>query len=129
MATAGDMVTRALRLIGVLDATETPSAEDMVTGLDALNDMLHAWWSDNIIPGHVTLEQTDEIVLDDSALRAVRYSLAVELSIEYGRPLSEAIAAISEAEKKTLRIVNMTLTQAVFESGVTEHPMRDGYEW
>lgn len=40
---ANDVVTRALRLLGVIDATATPSAEDMQAGFDALNDMVDNW--------------------------------------------------------------------------------------
>ena len=40
---AGDLGTRALRLLGVIDATETPSAEDAQTAFAALNDMVDDW--------------------------------------------------------------------------------------
>lgn len=38
-----DFGTRALRLLGVIDATATPSAEDIQTCFDALNDMVDDW--------------------------------------------------------------------------------------
>lgn len=43
MATVADIVTRALRRLRIVDATESPSAEDMALGVQALNDMLRAW--------------------------------------------------------------------------------------
>lgn len=43
MATASDIITRALRGIGAIDAIETPSAEDMAAGLLALNESLEAY--------------------------------------------------------------------------------------
>lgn len=42
MALASEIITRALRGIGAIDAIETPSAEDMSAGLLALNDVLAA---------------------------------------------------------------------------------------
>lgn len=38
-----DFVTRALRLLGVCDPTETPQPEDAETGFQVLNDMVDAW--------------------------------------------------------------------------------------
>lgn len=40
---ARDLITRALRLLGVYEAGETPSPEDLSDGLEALNDMLDDW--------------------------------------------------------------------------------------
>jgi len=41
--TARDIVTRALKTLGVLAAGETPTAEDASDALDALNDMVDSW--------------------------------------------------------------------------------------
>lgn len=40
---ATDFGTRALRLLGVIDATATPSSEDIQTAYEALNDMIDDW--------------------------------------------------------------------------------------
>jgi hypothetical protein len=40
MATASSIITRALRIAGVVDAIETPSAAELSAGLDSLNDVL-----------------------------------------------------------------------------------------
>lgn len=42
MTTASQLITRSLRTLGVVTATETPSADDLSAGLDALNDVLAA---------------------------------------------------------------------------------------
>src|SRR5574343_847142 len=42
MTTARQLITRSLRTIGAITATETPSAEDLSAGVDALNDVLAA---------------------------------------------------------------------------------------
>ena len=43
MATAGDQINRALRLLGVLAEGETPSAETSQDALMALNQMIDSW--------------------------------------------------------------------------------------
>ncbi len=40
---ATDIGTRALRLLGVIDATQTPSSEDITSAFEALNDMVDDW--------------------------------------------------------------------------------------
>jgi len=43
MPSANTIVTRALRSLGVIDASDTPSAEDMAAGFEALNEMIDGW--------------------------------------------------------------------------------------
>lgn len=42
MPTAGDLITRALGLLGVLEATETAGAADLANGLTSLNSLLES---------------------------------------------------------------------------------------
>lgn len=42
MPSANDFATRALQLLGVIDPTESPSAEDALTAFNALNDWIDA---------------------------------------------------------------------------------------
>jgi len=48
MATAGDQINRALRLLGVLAEGETPSAETASDALTALNQMLDSWSTERL---------------------------------------------------------------------------------
>lgn len=48
MTTARDIVTRALSELRVVAAGETPSADDLAAGLDALNAMIAAWRTESI---------------------------------------------------------------------------------
>lgn len=41
--TAGDLITSALKRIGAIGATETPSDEDAASGLEALNLLIDQW--------------------------------------------------------------------------------------
>ena len=46
--TAGDQINRALRLLGVLAAGETPSASTSQDGLTALNQMIESWSTERL---------------------------------------------------------------------------------
>ena len=48
MATAGDQITRALRLLGVLAEGESPSASESADSLVALNQMLDSWSTERL---------------------------------------------------------------------------------
>jgi hypothetical protein len=48
MATAGDQITAALRLIGVLAEAETPGSEMMLDAVAAMNQMLDSWSTERL---------------------------------------------------------------------------------
>lgn len=48
MATAGDQINRALRLLGVLAEGESPSASESADSLVALNQMLDSWSTERL---------------------------------------------------------------------------------
>lgn len=100
MATAGNIVTRALVLAGQIEAGETPVAEEMNDGIDALNEMLFAWVNEGVDLGHSTVAQADDLIVHDTSLEGVRYNLAVRLAGEYGFTLP---ARVMDRADKTFR--------------------------
>ena len=48
MSTALDIIKRAMRLNGVYQIGETPSADESSTGLEALNSMIESWATENL---------------------------------------------------------------------------------
>lgn len=90
MATASDIVTRALRSLRVISSGETPTADESADGLTALNDMLAAWALDGIDLGHITLVAADELDVPDMHLQTIRLALAERLAGEYGAELAPA---------------------------------------
>lgn len=62
MATAREIVERALKRVGVLDAGENASASDLADGLTALNEMLYAWKGDGVDIAHQGFAASDTFV-------------------------------------------------------------------
>lgn len=56
MATALDMIKRAMRLIGVLSKGETPDDQDAADGLVSLNAMLGSWSNERLMIHVLTLD-------------------------------------------------------------------------
>jgi hypothetical protein len=103
MATALDIVTRALRSLRVLASGDTPSADEAADGLTALNDMLFAWRIDGIDLGHVALASSDTLDVPDDHLFTIRLSLAERLAGEYGAALSPDDLRAAELGRAALR--------------------------
>ncbi len=58
MATAEDIVQRAVRRLGLVDPTESVSGADLDHGLAALNEMISSWAADGLATADQTLEAT-----------------------------------------------------------------------
>lgn len=113
MATATDHITRALNLLGVIEATEVPAAEDIADGLVALNDMLESWPLQRSFA-----DATTDYLLPPAFSRAIRYNLAVELAPAYDAVPS---ALIVDQAQKTLADVKRsvwTAADAGFDPGL-----------
>ena len=87
MATARDIVERGLRLLGVLAQGEAASADQLADGLEALNDLLDSWSTENLSLYKYTTENFSFIASQAA------YSMGTGLDFNTSRPV---------------RIVNMT---------------------
>ncbi len=105
MTTVAKAVARALRLIQVIDPTQTVKDQDMETAIEALNAMMQRWeadllslgWSPVAAPG-------DELPVPVEAEQAVAYCLAVLLAPEYGvTPLSAVVQLANASLNDLLR--------------------------
>src|SRR5687767_849521 len=57
LVTAQDIITRAMKALGALGTSETPTASEANDGLEALNTMLDSWAGEELASYQV-LEQT-----------------------------------------------------------------------
>lgn len=80
MATAQDLITRALRKGHVVANGETPATEVLAAALDTFNDLLESWRDAGIDLGLGTLTLATTVAVDAGSTRAIVYNLAVELA-------------------------------------------------
>jgi hypothetical protein len=98
MATARNVIKSVLRLISAIESNETPTAAESNDALTALNDMLHSWALHGVVLDHTDLTLDDEVLLPDSHMMGVKYSLAVQISPEYGMPVKADLVGIANRE-------------------------------
>lgn len=86
--TVRDVITRALRKVGVSDIAEGANGEDFELALDALNDMLFAWKLKGVDTLHVQLSGASTFPLADEYIEGTVYNLASRISPDYQVPAS-----------------------------------------
>ncbi|MGQ0835639.1 MAG: hypothetical protein ACT4O5_12115 [Gammaproteobacteria bacterium] len=102
MATARDVITRALRKGHVVGSAETPSDEQISAGLDTFNDMLEAWRDEGIDLGLSTLTLNTTLAVDAGVMRALVSNLAVEAANDEGVAVPQTTAVIAERSRAAL---------------------------
>lgn len=109
MATALDLITRALRKLGVYAAGEDPDAEDAEDCLAALNDMLAGWSINGIDLAHTTLVLTDVLDVPDDHLEAITLSLAERIASQFAAQVSPVDAAIADQGRAAIRAYHFSI--------------------
>lgn len=103
--TAIQIIGRALRLIGVIDANEAIEANIAQDALETLNGMLAEWHEAQIgLPDYSLATVTDTLATDAADREAIAYQLAIRVAPEYGRSLSPEAAVIAESSMARLRL-------------------------
>lgn len=105
MATALQIISRALRTIRVIDAHTPASDEEAADAFEALNDMLAEWHEAGIgLPDYSVANYTTELASDASDVQAVTLSLAERLAPEYGRDLPPPAQRVLQEAMQRLRL-------------------------
>jgi hypothetical protein len=102
MATASDVIKRALLLIDQIAHSETLSGDQAVTALNALNQMLHGWELEGIRLQHSDVALADTLPYPDDHIRAITYNLAVEMAPEYGYEPAATVVRTADQGKQAL---------------------------
>lgn len=133
MATNIQIISDALLDLGVINESETPSAEQGSHALRKLNEMLEAWEEDGVRLGWC--EQTDtsaDSPLYPYAIRGVVASLAVELAPSYGGAASITPALSVKLEQGMALIYRKAALKNLKPLRMTNMPMgeagRHGYD-
>ena len=104
MATALEVITGAVVLLGVRAAESPLEPNEAEDGLVALNDMLNEWNLEDIDIGFETIDDVqDELFVDTGTEGAIKSNLAVYIAPEYGRIVSDALALRASRSKKAVR--------------------------
>lgn len=85
MATVLDIITRAMRKIGIVAHDENMTADQSLNALDTLNMMMHSWAITMPSWSHSDLALSDTFPLDPMFHEGVVYQLASRISPEYGQ--------------------------------------------
>lgn len=109
MATALDIITRALRKIRVLASGESPTSEEADDCLNALNDMLVGWAINGIDLAHTDLALTDTLDVPDDHLEAIRMSLAERVAGDFGAQLSPTDMQIADQGRAAIRAYHFSI--------------------
>lgn len=114
MATVHDIVTRALRLLRVIDAHSPPEAQVMADSIGALNAMMQRWEANGLALGWQAVENPAELVpAPPEAHEAIAYNLAVRMRPEFGANLEPDVVGVASEGLASLqrdRLVEMPLT-------------------
>lgn len=97
-------ISRALRLLRVLDPDEAPEAADAKTALEALNKMMRRWEADGIALGWNTLASVDdEMTIPEEAEDAVDHNLALRMRKEFGVAIDPDLVSDANSLLNALR--------------------------
>lgn len=98
-------MTRALRLIQVIDPNQSISDTDMETAIDAFNGLARRWEASGLALGFQPVSNpSDTLPVPEEAEDAVIYATAVRVASEYGvTPLPEVITTANNLYADLLR--------------------------
>jgi hypothetical protein len=125
VATAHDVITRALRTIGALAAGETADADDAQDALLVLNQMLAGWEIEGIRMGLPTLALTDQITVPAQHIEGIVMALAVTLAQEYGRQISPGLMTRATRTRQALQMAYASIPDQRADLGYQQY----GYRW
>lgn len=95
-STGSQVISDALKWINVCRETQTPSPEQLQTGIRVLNQMMAEWEVDGGSMGYIPIgTPTDVLPLPDAAVRGVTFHLAISLCIPFQTTASQELIALA----------------------------------
>jgi hypothetical protein len=126
MTQVSSIVRRALILLGVQDATEAVSAQEMQDGIDALNDMVTLWEGDGISLGWTNVSgPTDTLPAPPEANFPIIFNLAVALRPNYKVPLEADV--IQQATDGLASLRAAVIANTYSRISYADLPMGEGW--
>ena len=129
MTTALDTIKTAMRLLGVLEAGEAPSASESVDALGTLNTMLAGFPADGIEYAHQNIDVvSDPVPLPEEQILHVKHLLAVYLAPEYGVAPSPIVMTAAENGRRYLQGKYKLAETATVDTSLLV-PRVGSYDW
>lgn len=121
--TMRDIVTRAMRRLGVIRVDQIPDASEAAEVLRGLNGMMLEWPAEGVDTSHVELALNDLFPLDTKYEDGVSTLLAVRIADEYGATLKPAtVTAAGECWKNLLAAYLDIAEEAEFDPVLVHMP-------
>jgi hypothetical protein len=111
MSSSAQIVTRALKRLGLVEPGETPAAADAEDGLSALNSMLAGWQADGI-------NVSPDVPLPAKHEEGVVALLAIRLAPDYNRTPSPLVFADADKGMRRLEADYFSAPLASFDSAL-----------
>ena len=118
MTTTADIVTAALREIGVVANDVDASTAEISNGVSKLNRMLAAWKLAGVDVDAFELESTDDFPLESEYHEGAVYLLAQRMSSEYMLPANFN----ADNFLRLLQAAHMTIEEATIPLGLRQMP-------
>jgi hypothetical protein len=121
-----ELITSALRMLGVLDADQSASAEDAALGLEQLNDLMLDLAGEGVDLGFPPQDSvSDDFPLDDTEAAAVKPLLAMQLFTYY--PSARVPPTLpAKAETNKLRLLRDAVLSNMEEADMSNLPGGEG---
>ncbi len=117
-----EIVTDALRYIGVISETETPSAEQGADGVRKLNELMASLEEDGRDFGYAQIADTaDTVVCPLGEVRTIKALLAVNMSPIYGAAIPEVVANVAGTGYQRMLRNALLLAQMPAELATASH--------
>lgn len=108
-----DIATDALRRIGVIGETQTPSAEQGQSAVTRLNDLMSQWQEKGVYLGWNPKATTaDTAVLPQGLVHGIKAQLAEQLASDYGVLEMMPVKVAMDAEESRNMLQRNALQQA-----------------
>lgn len=108
MASGADMVIGALRKLGIKPSDSDIQGQEMLDGIEVMNNMLIEWENSGIVLGFAPIAVPADVVRAPRGTEdAIQANLAARIAPEYSKQITPTLAAaISASTDNMLRIIS-----------------------
>lgn len=121
MTTANDLITGALKDLGVLERNESPQGQEALDALDLLNFMCSSWIHDGIDLEWLTVGLNDTVPYPEDQIGPIRYNLAIYIAPSFDVQPHPALVAMAETGYKQLQREYLVVDELSVDNQLKPH--------